>query len=300
MNTLTNNTHKPSEGPIVVGTDLSRGSIPIVDYAVTLAVAERRPLYLVYVMPIIPDDSLSLIEIQRNELRNQVNSAKATMSRHGLSVEPVFVTGNAVHEIIRTADSLHTSYLVVGTNGFEGLDRFLLGSVAEAVIRKADCPVIVVGPEAAKGATKTIPWKHLMLACDTAHGITQAATLAANLAVYHRAQLTLFTVQQEGLETVTEDQFDAMEPMMSREAWLTIMPQCLIREGDPASEIVRMAEDTQSDLLIMSVRSGGELLTHLRGGIIAKVLRTSRCPAMIFRDLPAVRGESDGIIAQRP
>jgi hypothetical protein len=48
-----------------------------------------------------------------------------------------------------------------------------------------------------------------------------------------------------------------------------------------------MAEDAQADLLVMSVHRGGELLSHLRPGLMAQVLRMSRCPAMILRDVHA-------------
>lgn len=274
-------------GPIVVGTDVSPASKLVVEYAVALAIAESKPLYLVYVMPMVPDESLTLMEIQRDELENQVKATAKIMGRVGLVVEGVFSMGGAAHELIRIGTKLDAAYLIVGTEGLRGLDRLLMGSAAETTIRRADRPVIVIGPEATKRAKKTIPWKHLMLACDTAHGVTRAASLAGNIAVEHHARLTIFNVRQEGLENVPEGQFDGMEKMMSREAWLTIQPQCLMRAGEPAKEITRMIDDTQADLLIMSVRSGGELLTHLRSGIIAKILRMSRCPAMVLRDFPS-------------
>ena len=276
-----------SNGPIVVGTDFSEASKAVVEYAATLAMEELRPLQLAYVMPVVPEDSPSLLEIQRDELRDQVKATTATLSSSGLAVDGVLTMGNAAHELVQIANKLDAACIVVGTEGLSGLNRFLLGSVAEAVIRKSDRPVIVVGPQAAKSAKKTLPWKYLMLACDTTRGVTEAARLAGNIALSHHAHLTIFNVKEGGLENLSEDQFESMEQMMSREAWLTVKPQCLIRAGDPAKEIIRMVEDSQADLLVMSVHSGGELLTHLRGGVIAKILRMSRCPAMILRDLAA-------------
>ncbi len=274
-------------GPIVVGTDFSDASRAVVEYAVTLAIVESKPLYLAYVMPVVPEDSPAMLEIQQDELNSQVKMAAANMSQYGLTAEVILTVGNATHELIRIGNRLDAAYIVVGTEGVGGLDRVLLGSVAEAIIRKADRPVIVVGPGATKRAKKTLPWKHRLLACDTAYGVTGAAQLAGNVAAYHHARLTIFNVREDGIEYPSEGQFETMEQMMSREAWLTVKPKCLIRAGDPAKEIIRMVEDSQADLLVMSVQSGGALLTHLRGGIIAKVLRMSRCPAMILRDLAA-------------
>lgn len=280
-----------SAGPIVVGTDLSEASKSIVEYAAALALSESKPLRLVHATPMLPDGGVPMWEKREEELRNQVRATATMLSGSDLAAKGVLRLGTAAHELMQIANRLNAAYIVVGTAGRSGLDRLLLGSVAEAVIRKSDRPVIVVGPQAEKHARKTLPWKHLMLACDTAHGTTEAARLAGTIALSHHARLTIFNVKDSGLERLSDDQFAAMEQMMSGEAWLTVMPQCLIRAGDPAKEIIRMVEDVQADLLVMSVHSGGELLTHLRGGTIAKVLRMSRCPAMVLRDLTVPQSE---------
>ena len=276
-----------TQGPILVGIDFSPASQAVVEYAAGLAHAESKPLYVAYVMPIIPEDTAPLLDVQEAELKLRVEKAAQALRDSGITVKGMLAVGDAAHKLIQIADKLDAGCIVVGTEGVRGFDRFLLGSVAETVIRKSDRPVIVVGPQAAKETAKTLPWKHLMLACDTAHGVTEAARLAGNIAVSHHARLTIFHVKEEGLQRLTEDEFTTMEQMMRPEAWLTVKPQCLIRAGEPAQEIIRMVQDSHADLLVMSVQSGGEMLTHLRGGIIAKVLRKARCPALILRDVAA-------------
>ena len=236
------------QGPILVGIDFSQLSKSILDYAVKLALQELRPLHFVYVMPIVADDSPDLLRIQEFELQEYVNAAAQKLQDSGLKVDGTLALGAPAHELIQLADKLHAAYIIVGTEEKSGLERLLLGSVAEAVIRKSDHPVIVVGPHAAAMAKHTIPWKHLMLACDTAEGVTEAARLAGDIASGHHARLTIFTVREEGIASPSEGQFDALEAMMSRDAWLSVKPQCLIREGEPAQEIIRMAEDAQTDL----------------------------------------------------
>lgn len=276
-----------TQGPILVGIDFSQLSKSILEYSVKLALQELRPLHFVYVMPIVTDDSPDLLRIQELELEEYVNAGRQKLHGSAIPIEGTLVFGTPAHEIIRLADQLRAACIVVGTEEKSGLERLLLGSVAEAVIRKSDHPVIVVGPVAAAMAQQTIPWKHLMLACDTGEGVTDAARLAGEIASGHHARLTIFTVREEGIASPSEGQFDALEAMMSRDAWLAVMPQCLIREGEPAEEILRMAADSQADLLVMSVHRGSELLSHLRPGLMARVLRMSRCPAMILRDVHA-------------
>lgn len=275
------------KGPILVGTDFSAASRVVVEYAAELARIESKPLYLAHVMPVVPEDPAPLLDMQEEELRLRVEKAAQTLSGSGITVKGLFSVGSVAHNLVHIVDKLDAACIVVGTEGLRGFDRFLLGSVAETVIRKSNRPVIVVGPQAVQqGTEKTLPWKHLMLACNTAHGVTEAAHLAGNIALSHHARLTVFNVKESGLRNLSEDEFAAMEQMMSPEAWRTVKPQCLIRAGDPAREIARMVEDSRADLLVMSVQEGGEMLTHFRRGILAKVLRMSGCPVMILRDPP--------------
>jgi quercetin dioxygenase-like cupin family protein len=61
-----------------------------------------------------------------------------------IRVEHRVAEGDPVEEIPRLAGALHTSLIVMGTHGRTGLGRLLTGSVAEGVLRKAGCPVLVV------------------------------------------------------------------------------------------------------------------------------------------------------------
>jgi nucleotide-binding universal stress UspA family protein len=55
--------------------------------------------------------------------------------------------GNPADVIIETASDLLSNLVVVGTHGRTGLSRMVLGSIAEAVVRSAGCPVLVVRPQ---------------------------------------------------------------------------------------------------------------------------------------------------------
>lgn len=61
-------------------------------------------------------------------------------------IETVFLIrdGEPADAILRAADEVGCDLIVMGTHGRTGLDRFLLGSVAEAVLRRAHCPVVTV------------------------------------------------------------------------------------------------------------------------------------------------------------
>jgi len=60
----------------------------------------------------------------------------------GVRAERQLAEGDPVTEILRVAGEIHADLIVMGTHGRTGLERLLLGSVAELVMRKAPCPVL--------------------------------------------------------------------------------------------------------------------------------------------------------------
>lgn len=64
----------------------------------------------------------------------------------GLEVEELIVHGEAASEIVRVAKDRRVDLIVVSSHGRTGWGRILFGSTAEAVVRHASCPVLVVKP----------------------------------------------------------------------------------------------------------------------------------------------------------
>jgi len=61
-----------------------------------------------------------------------------------IRVEHRLAEGDPAEEILRLSEAVHCNLVVMGTHGKTGLGRYLTGGVAEAVLRKAVCPVLVV------------------------------------------------------------------------------------------------------------------------------------------------------------
>jgi nucleotide-binding universal stress UspA family protein len=76
----------------------------------------------------------------RNYLDHHVRMARRQTT---VPVAGQFVVGDPTDEIVRVADSLSADMIVMGTHDSVGLERLLLGSVAEAVVRRARCSVLV-------------------------------------------------------------------------------------------------------------------------------------------------------------
>jgi nucleotide-binding universal stress UspA family protein len=62
-------------------------------------------------------------------------------------VKPIFKVGIPFFEIVKTAEEIPADLIVMGTHGRTGLAHFMVGSVAELVVRKSPCPVLTVKPK---------------------------------------------------------------------------------------------------------------------------------------------------------
>jgi nucleotide-binding universal stress UspA family protein len=96
------------------------------------------PPMVVYAGGPVPPDPWPSLEEARTKLRELESNAGH------VRVESQVMEGDPVDMILRAAEETHSDVIVMGTHGRTALARLLLGSVAEAVLRKAPCPVLTV------------------------------------------------------------------------------------------------------------------------------------------------------------
>lgn len=68
----------------------------------------------------------------------------AALGKHGIAPKLITAAGNPAEEIVRAAESGAFDLVIVGAQGMNAIERFLLGSVSARVARYAPCPVLVV------------------------------------------------------------------------------------------------------------------------------------------------------------
>jgi nucleotide-binding universal stress UspA family protein len=110
------------------------------DYGARLVVAHAftLPMYGSPEMgPLIPDP-----QVVEDELRARLEGVRP--SDTAIAVEHRLCIGDAAGEIVALAREVKADLIVMGTHGRSGVGRLLLGSVAEAVLRRAPCPVLTL------------------------------------------------------------------------------------------------------------------------------------------------------------
>jgi nucleotide-binding universal stress UspA family protein len=76
--------------------------------------------------------------------RADLDDARGLLEAAGAKVEPILANGNPAAEILKAAEDRGSELIVVGSRGQHSLERFLVGSIAERIVRHAPCDVLVV------------------------------------------------------------------------------------------------------------------------------------------------------------
>ena len=137
----------------VDGSDVSGHAL---DEGLRLASELGSKVILMYVVDMtiaaMPEAELGVsnTELMRKSFEEQgekvVRSAGEAAAAKAVRFETVMTEGDVQNEIIAIAEEKKVSLIVIGTHGRRGLNRLLLGSVAESVAKHAHCPVLLIRP----------------------------------------------------------------------------------------------------------------------------------------------------------
>ena len=138
---------------ILFPTDFSQGSYHALPYAVDLARHYNAKLYILHVVhdvfkateSHIPHVSADKLYKEMFEWAQKEMESCCLEETRGLpKVEKMVARGVPYEEIINFAEKQKIDMIVIGTHGRMGIERFIFGSTAERVVRRAPCPVMSV------------------------------------------------------------------------------------------------------------------------------------------------------------
>jgi len=137
---------------ILIATDGSKAAENVVDFGIEIARCSGAKVYAVYVIDISFLDSVLMDEswvknayeqferVGRDAICCIEENAKAA----GVEATPILLKGNAAEKILDFAEDQKVDMIVIGSTGKSGVERFMLGSVSEKVVRNSKIPVLVV------------------------------------------------------------------------------------------------------------------------------------------------------------
>jgi len=139
---------------ILVATDGSEHGFRAAKVALELGKISGGKVTAIYVADTnrtshLPDDMLlfSIRELLLTEGKEALKQAETLATNMGVTFDSLVVEGNPGSEIVSYAQSSGMDIIIMGAVGRTGLDKFLLGSVAEKVVRSSKTPVLTIPRE---------------------------------------------------------------------------------------------------------------------------------------------------------
>jgi len=279
---------------ILVATDFSPVSDLALTYAVALARRYEAQVYLTHVVGEARSASAGESEQAAYEKMSRVaeqgiaDILKSGRMR-GVPHEVLLEEGYLWEVIERLINKHKISLVVVGTHGVRTVQSEFLGSSAEMIFRRAECPVLTVGPASTGKACGEVEFKKILFATDFGRAAEHAAPYAFSLAKEYRAMLTLLHVMrpteeysESGLVMLQETTRYRLEQCMPPGIEQWCKPECVVKFGECAEEILQLARAMNADLVVMGA-GRKHLVTHLPQTAAYTVAAGAPCPVLTVR-----------------
>jgi nucleotide-binding universal stress UspA family protein len=280
--------------------DFSEFSEKAYEYAQSLAWHYKATLFLQHVIDSLappfhrnpfPDSYNEICQALRAGAERQLQEFAEKHARHGILPQCKVGDGVATDLILDFADAQAVNLIVMGTHGLRGIDRLTLGSVTEKVLRKARCPVLAVRKPAhdlvIPGEEPDLIRLHRILYCtDFSDNSEQAFDHAVSLAAEYQADLSLLHVLEgiadsADIENEIAKVMESLEKRISPEASKQCKTKAVVRIGKVYQQIIELALESQTDLIIMGVRGRDALDLALFGSTTYRVVQLGPCPVLV-------------------
>ena len=226
-------------------------------------------------------------EIQRMETRSAKTITDTKKQLASLKIKgTVRKEQGAVAPVILKRAPKRDGLLVVGSQGLDALDRFMLGSVSTNLIHHAPCPVLVVKDEAA-------PLRRITLATDGSDASAKALAFVLtkfqpdrstgkggrvpiHVSVIHVMPFVKYPGLKEAGRRLVEQSVRKLI-----KAGFTAEPLCQL--GKPAEEIMNVASKQHADLIVIGAKGLGAIARFLLGSVSTRVVQHANCSVLVVR-----------------
>ena len=240
------------------------------------------------VPPLSPAHQTESTEDLAQKLRHTLNDKLKALDHELLLGEGE--VWDFISKVIKDRD---IDLVVIGTQGRTGLEKFLLGSVAELIFRQTNCPVLTIGPNVVHSKRHGWEMSNILLATDFTPESLAACPLAFALARERHARLTLLHVLErpEAEDLIDPERYiDSTVRMLQHQVPKVVSQDCqlayVVTGGNPPDEILKVAKESGFDLIVLGVRSASGrlgLATHLARPTAHQVVSRAPCPVLTVR-----------------
>ena len=280
--------------------DVSRRAF---DYAVSLArwsAARLTVLEVIDVTPPVPTGAIPDIglvpDTLREGVREELGGLIAPALAEDVAAEVRVEEGPVAPRILDVAADQSVDLIVMGTHGRTGVQRLVLGSITEKIVRQARCPVLAIPPGDEHVPSPDTPFRTILCPTDFSEVSRVAVALASDLAEQAGARLMLMHVIDWPFgNTIGPDPVTALRESLLAQAERELTaqlrparaggpaPEVVAEVGQPARQISALALSRSANLIVMGVSGRGAVGLAVLGSTTHRVLREACCPVLTVR-----------------
>ncbi len=274
---------------ILLATDFSPAAGIAASYAIALARRFSSTLELTTVidLSVVAPAGDVLVEPALDAIRR---SGQEGLQQLAAAISGVKVNYRAIEGlltaplILEAAKESKSDLIVMGTTAKHGLEKFVLGSTAEKVIRQAACPVLTVGPHVPKAADAPLAFQRIIYTTDFAPHAAKAASYALFFAQDSGANLYLCHVIDEEERSMPGASDTAsiasLKKLIPESAYDWCNPECVVEHGKAAEVILELSNRVKADLIVLGARNLSFWLNYVATGLTPALLAKAKCPVL--------------------
>ncbi len=273
---------------ILLATDFSQPADQALKTAIVISRLFGSKLFLVHAAtrdPYVPMEALhDSLDAAQKQMKELVASEPGLRE---LDPKVILAYGGARSLIDQVSVDEKIDLIVVGSHSASGLERLALGSVAEATLHHAKCPVLIVGP---KCSADPSPFRSIVFATDLQTTGLRGAQYAAALAERFHANLTFLHVMSHKdaarvaveIEVIQDRIKQQLEELLPQDVEQYCKAKVRLEEGKAAETMVAVAESECASLIAVGLRDH-VLSDHAPWSTLSHVIREAKCPVLGVR-----------------
>ena len=275
---------------ILCPTDFSEPATQALHYGKHLANCFDARLVVLYAEPFFPPPYFTSGQVE--ELVKTIERFKGAaheyltryVSEHigdSNKVEMVVADSQPVSAILLTAEEKKADVIVMGTHGWSGINRFVLGSVTEKVLHATDRPVLTVREKKGTAELSRVSVQQVLCPINYSEVAHKALEHAVEMSRCFKAELlVLHVIESQSTDVKDEDEHNHLC------AWVPdgIRSRCSLREivrrGDAAEQIIETATSAGCDMIVLGAQHKRFHDTTVLGTTTLRVTRHAPCPVL--------------------
>ena len=228
---------------------------------------------------------------QRQKLTHLLSKEAALLGTNSIEVIPTLLEGTPEDVIPDLANKHEPSMIVLGTHGGGRLERGIIGSVAEKILRSTRWPALTVGPQVQPLSSKAFPFERILFATDFTVAAANAAIYAVTFAEVFGSKIDVLNVIQDDVIEHPDRLFDLQTRFFS--ALDSLVPECskefceprtYVAVGGAHDKILEHIREHSIDLLVLGIRKTSHLSMEMRTSGAFRIILDAACPVLTIRN----------------